>query len=264
MEVGRLITMLGGKAGCGTTTITANLATLIAGTHKTGLLDLDFAMGDVAGVLDIWPERAMPELFADDRGLTQESLWDTMALHASGLRVLTQPTNLEDLLQLRAAEAQELLAVARAMFEVVLADCGPRVDEVMLAAAAEADRLVVLTAPEVPALRDTRRILDLLRRIEIDPERLMLVVNHWGRRGLTTEDIEAQLGVPVSATIVHDERRCRSADFHGLLLPEIANRAPITRDLARLRALLLDEPAPRPAWLQALVGRRAAETGESA
>lgn len=244
---GALVAILGGKAGCGTTTVAANLAVSLARRRKTCLLDMDFTMGDVAGTLDMWDAPSMNALFTDERGLSPESFWDAIARHPSGLWVLTQPFDLEQLVQVHAQEVQRLLSIARSAFEVVVADCGSRVDETMLSAAVQASQLVLLTAPDVPSLRDTLRILSLLRRVGIKDERIVLVVNRWSPSArISNDEIADQLGLPVRGTIERDRDSCWQADFSGQLLDEVADGSAIVGDLERLRALLLKEPEPEP------------------
>ena len=140
-----------------------------------------------------------------------------------------------------------LFRSVRATWGVVLMDCGSRVDDAVLAALRSADQVVIVTSPDLLALRDAARIRALLGRIGIAPEHEWLLLNQAGK-GLAVEEIEEVLGVPVSATLPRDEQACERAITSGALIQEVAPHSALSRQIAGLWASLNGEKPARRGW----------------
>lgn len=251
---GRLVIVMSAKGGCGATLLSVNLAA--AGGEGTAVLDLDFSKGDVAGYLDVWPERSVKDALLDAGRIDLMLLRGLATRHSSGIDVLPQPLDLSELVAPSAAEIRHLLSLAREGWATVVTDCGSRLDEATLAAAMEADEIVLVTLASVPALRDARRVLRLLERLGVPQPRVHLVVNRWrDNAALNRFEIEQQLGVPVAATIARDSQTATRADYTGHLLSAVAPRAEIVSDIDALWALIAGkeeeselEPERRRSW----------------
>ena len=88
---GSVITVFGAKGGVGKTTIAVNLAVALARetTQSVVLVDGDTGFGDVAGMLDVAPERDIMDLMRDLGKVSRETLAKYLVRHSSGLNVLT-------------------------------------------------------------------------------------------------------------------------------------------------------------------------------
>lgn len=241
---GTLIAVLAAKGGCGATLLSVNLAAAVDPTGDAVLLDLDFCKGDVAGFLDIWPDRSVKDALVDPSRLDAALLRGVVVHHdPSGVDVLPQPFDLSELLQPHARDVDAILSAARAGWPRVVADCGARLDEATLTAAMRADHVLLVATPSVPALRDARRVLRLLSRLGVHRDRLHLVLNRWASSSdLELDEIEHQLDWPVTATVAADPDAAGRADFSGRTLAEVAPRAAITREVAQLWTLVTGEP----------------------
>jgi Flp pilus assembly CpaE family ATPase len=81
--------------------------------------------------------------------------------------------------------------------------------------------------------------LQLLERLDVPHDRIHLVVNHWGAHaGLSRREIEEHLGCTVYATINDDPKAAAAAVNEGQLLRERGGRAKITKDIAKLAAII--------------------------
>lgn len=245
----RTVVLLGAKGGCGATTLAANLAGVRSSKCRLVLLDLDFYKGDVAGLLDLTPERTLHDLLVTPDRIDAD-LVRGLAAPYDGFWVLAQPRELERAMQVGADEVRRVLDASREAFDLVVADAGSRLDEPAAAAALHADMVVLVAAPETAALRDAGRTLDLLSTLGLPPERVRLVVNRTSTGGLQRlESAAQQLGVPLVATITRDDETCAAADLSGQLLNRHAPKSRISQDLGALWGRLTgqDEPSP-PRW----------------
>lgn len=241
---GGLLVLLGAKGGCGATLVASNIAASLASDRRVVLCDLDVSKGDVAGFLDLGTNRTVNTLLERIDVLDEELLQGSVEVHRSGLHVLTQPYDLANLQQPSAGEVLQLLRRLRNSYDLVVVDAGSRIDVATLAAATEADELVLLTTPDVPALRDARRVLKLLETIEVPASAVRLVVNKMPRFGGRRDgEIEEQLSTEVAATIVRNDAVCGRVDERGSLLADEAPHAQVTRDVAELWPRLRGEVA---------------------
>ncbi len=96
---------------------------------------------------------------------------------------------------------------------------------------------------EVPAVRDARRCVELLRRLGHEPK-LKLVVNRFQRQlDITKEVIRETVGIPVSATVANDYPAVIRAINKGVLLAIEGKASAVAHDVDALLALLDDTGA---------------------
>jgi pilus assembly protein CpaE len=237
--------VLGAKGGCGATLVAAHLAAGKVGEGEVFLVDLDTGKGDLAGYLDLRSSRTLNALLERLDEL-DAALLDGACEVSGGVRVLAQPYELTELQIVSPEEVRKLLSFVRAHADWVVADLGSGVDAGTLAAIEVASHVVLVVTPDIIALRDAQRILRLLRRLGIGPERVRLVVNRATPRDLSAEEIDAQLGVPVVASLPLDLDAGRAATMGGALLSASAPRSPLGRGLEGLWGALDGSPAAPP------------------
>src|SRR5581483_5172280 len=93
-----IVTVFGAKGGIGKSTIASNLGVALAkhGTASVVVADLDNGFGDIAGMLDVRPERTMLDLVRVGDKLERDDLKKYLVRHeASGVDVLAAPSLLE-------------------------------------------------------------------------------------------------------------------------------------------------------------------------
>lgn len=241
----RLVAVMGAKGGCGATLITANLAASLLPGPSVCAMDLDFGKGDLAALLDLVPARPLPELFGP--GLDVAMLHGSASRHDSGLLIVGQPQDMTRLVRPSGAELRQLLQLARQTWDQVFCDFGSRVDDAVVAGLAVADQVLIVTQPDLVALRDTARLRALLHHLDVPASKQWLVVNHThAHAGLSPAEIEDFLRIHVDATLPCDERACARAAFGGALLGSVAPASALTHELGSLWNLLTTgAPAPR-------------------
>ena len=107
-------------------------------------------------------------------------------------------------------QMKELIAELRQEFDYVLLDCPAGIEQGFKNAIAGADRALVVTTPEVSAIRDADRIVGLLEANEMG--RIDLIINRirmdMVKRGdmLKVEDVCDILSIPLIGVIPDDEQ----------------------------------------------------------
>lgn len=174
------VLVTGGKGGVGKSTIAANLGVELARTGlSTLLVDLDLGLANLDVVLGLRKGRDVEDFLAGEIRLE-----DCVVPGPGGVRVLPAGSGSADMAQADAGRRGHLLGeVARiaGQYDVVLGDSAAGIGGDVLAFAAAADRVLVVTTPEPAALADAYGVLKALdthasdHRIEIPtPE---IVVN---------------------------------------------------------------------------------------
>jgi pilus assembly protein CpaE len=230
---GQVIALVGSKGGCGVTSLAINLAAEISQIEQVCVLDLDFSMGDVAAFLDLQPSSSIQDLLRNLSRLDERMLRGSVAVHPSKVHVLAQPSELPGSGDVKGDDILRVLSVAADAYKYVILDCGGRIDEATLTASSVADLVFIISTPDVPAVKNAWRRLQLMDRLGLDRSAVRLIINKWERTSeLSQADIETNLGVPVAATISYDPVTCRKAVNAGRLLRDIDRRSQTAKDIS--------------------------------
>lgn len=249
IQQGPLIVVVGAKGGCGATTIAANLASRLAEEQRVCLVDLHCGRGDVAAVLDVRSDRSINTVLERLSQSDDALVLGAGEVLANGLHVLAQPYDLTELQAPHADDARVLLRVVRRSFDLVFVDVGSTIQIATLATLMEATEILLVTTPDVLAVRNAQRTMRLLHVLGVAEERIRLVVNKaWAGAPLGIDDIAEQLGAPVAAVVSRDDDACAKADFEGRTLDNVAPRSRVARDLGSLWATLRELPEEKPLW----------------
>jgi pilus assembly protein CpaE len=204
---GEVITVFSPKGGTGKTVVSTNLAALLASTsdERVLLVDLDLQFGDAAIMLGVDPERTLSSLVLDPGELDAEKLAGYTIKHRSGLDVLAAPLRPEEAELVSETKVLSLLSIARREYDVVVVDTSPFFYGPMLALLEPTDHLLLLCGLDVPTLKNVRLSLRTLELLGFPRDRTNLVLNRIAPKvGVTTEDVERALELPVRFEIPND------------------------------------------------------------
>jgi len=247
-EKGLVVAVTGAKGGVGGTLITTHLAAELAAIHRVICIDMDFSMGDAATMLDLTPKDNVVDLLPRADRMDERMLTAAVVVHRSKVHVLAQPNDLDKLDDVSADNVYSVIHAAAKGYQYVLIDCGMRTDAALEMCFGVADIVVLVTTPDVVAVRDAFRRLKLLERVGVEKDRIKLVVNR-ARRGsfVSQEDIQQNLQMQVSASIADDPKTVEQAINEGKLLREVNRKSEVARDISSLVAIVtgdVDDESP--------------------
>jgi pilus assembly protein CpaE len=200
----RVITVFAAKGGCGKTTLATNIACALAagGSRKVGLIDLDLAFGDVAIMLQLVPERSIADAVGLGDQLDETAVRALLTPYAPGLDTLLAPAGPAEAERVTQGLVTDIVRLARGMFDFLVIDTPPQFTDHVLTALDASHVHVLLTTPDIPALKNLRITLDTFDLLDLPKENRLVVLNRSDAKvGLTATDIERVIRVPIMAHV---------------------------------------------------------------
>lgn len=226
---GRVIGVFSPKGGVGKTTIATNLAVGLGkiAPMSVVIVDLDLQFGDVASGLYLEPEHTVTDAVSASASADSLVLKAFLTVHPAGIYAMCAPKTPAEADQITPAQVGHLIGQLAQEFDYVVIDTSPGLPELGLAAMEQCTDIVWVSGMDVPSARGLRSGIDTLKQLDILPGRRHVVLNMTdSRTGLTVQDMESTIGVPVDVTIP----RLRSVAF-------ATNRGvPLLQEPARDRA----------------------------
>jgi septum site-determining protein MinD len=206
--MGEVIVITSGKGGVGKTTTTANLGTALAMLGKSvvvidadiGLRNLDVVLGlENRIVYDI------VDVVSGNVSLRKALIRDK---RYNGLHLLPAAQT-KDKTSVNEQQMRDLVGELKETNDYVLVDCPAGIEQGFKNAIAGSDRAIVVTTPEISAVRDADRIIGLLEAAEVrNPELIvnrikMDMVNRGDMMGV--EDMIEILAIDLIGIVPDDE-----------------------------------------------------------
>ncbi len=206
--MGEVIVITSGKGGVGKTTTTANVGTGLAKLDKKvvlidtdiGLRNLDVVMGlenrIVYNLVDVIEGNCRIK-----QALIKDKRYPNLYLLPSA--------QTRDKASVTPEQMKKLAEELKAEFDYILMDCPAGIEQGFQNAIAGADRALVVTTPEVSAVRDADRIIGLLEANEM--KQTHLIVNRLRmdmvKRGdmMSSEDVVEILAIDLIGIVPDDE-----------------------------------------------------------
>jgi Flp pilus assembly CpaE family ATPase len=201
---GEIVTVFAAKGGCGKTTLAINLAVALAkqGAGRVCVVDLDLSFGDVAISLQLAPLRTIADGLPMAGHLDMGGAASLLTSYRPGLDMLLAPVTPGDAEKVPPSLVGELLAVLRGMYDFIVIDTPAAFSEHVLTAIDVSSQLVLLTTPDVPALKNLRVTLDMLDLLSYPRQIRSVAVNRSDSKvGLSLEHVQRVVRSPISAYI---------------------------------------------------------------
>lgn len=204
-----VIVITSGKGGVGKTTTTANLGSGLAALgKKVVMIDTDIGLRNLDVVMGL-ENRIVYHLVDVVEGNCRVKQALIRDKRYPGLYLLPSAQT-RDKSAVNEPQMIKLIDFLRPQFDYILLDCPAGIEQGFKNAVVAADRALIVTTPEVSAIRDADRIIGLLEAQEIS--RMDLIINRVRpdlvKKGdmMSPEDVVDILAVPLIGAIPDDEQ----------------------------------------------------------
>lgn len=151
------------------------------------------------------------------------NVWDSIYTHPSGMNILLGGTYLRDL-EVKNFDFLKIINEVKHEYDIILLDTSSGIGESVKSAIRACDEVIIVTNPELPAVADALKIVELAEELWIPISGVIL--NKYDSddlNDLSVEDVETILGKPVIGIIPEDYRIKESIYIRSPIVHEFPN-----------------------------------------
>jgi pilus assembly protein CpaE len=169
----------------------------------------------------------------------EESLLSTILYHAGGPMILPGALRPEESDAVTPDLIARAISVLRRTFRYVVVDLGIAIDDATLAVLDLTQHVIVVTAPELSAVKSAADAIDILHKLGTPDDRLTIVLNNRSAKAAVVKAaVERTLKRSVDVEVAFDGAKPDEAALTGTILSLTDPRSEITRGAHALADIL--------------------------
>ncbi|MEY8098469.1 CpaE family protein [Falsihalocynthiibacter sp. S25ZX9] len=252
LQRGKIITVAQARGGIGGTTVAVNLADALRGeagllrrnvVKKVALVDLDLQFGGIASFLDIEANDSLCRMAKDEIIPDATFLSQAMVATKGGLSVITAPTEFVPMESLTSEQVEALLEQLTLQFDYVVVDLPRTLVQWVQSVLNMSDRLYLITDSSVPAIRQSKRLIDAYS--EESPRLPIDIIVNFEAKPIFKGRHHVQAAKLLERELRHwlplDPKATREALDRGVPLSVAASRSALTKAIKKLAVEVIDE-----------------------
>lgn len=231
--IGKTIAVIGAKGGVGASTIAHNLSWTISNLFKNEVViaDMDLPFGTANINFDQDPAQGIAEAVFSPERIDEVYLDRLLAQCSERLSLLAAPSTLDRVYDFDADAFSAVIEVAQRSAPTVVLDIPHGWNGWMRTTLSRADEIIIVATPELANLRNTKNLLDMLRKMRPNDFSPRIVLNQVGipkRPEISPADFCDPLGIEPLAIVPFDPHFFGTAANNGRMLAEAdANHATV-------------------------------------
>lgn len=169
---GKVIAVVGARGGVGATTLSVNLAGIIAEKSKkqVALVDLDARQGTIALALDLEPSRGFREALEKPDRIDSLFLDRVMSKPTKHLSILSSEESIQEQLKIHEGAAKALIQQLKEVYDIIVLDVPRTFDPFSTQCLGMSEHVLLAVELSLLSLRDALRVQDLMREaLKIKP-----------------------------------------------------------------------------------------------
>ncbi|WP_169546076.1 nucleotide-binding protein [Sneathiella aquimaris] len=245
----RLTVIIGVRGGVGASTIATNLSWIMANEEKltTALIDLDLHFGTTTLALDIETGGGFREALENPHRLDKLFLDSAISKSGDKLAVLGTEEPIDEFVDINPDSVDALIGEVNQDYNQVVIDLPRHLLPSQGALLASADTVVLVADQTLAGIRDINRITQAMTSLSTKG-RILRVVSRVGAdraAQVSKSDFARALEEPIDCTIPEDAKTLTICANAGKAIPSVATKAPISKALRELAAVVSDYQEPK-------------------
>lgn len=241
--IGRSIAFIGAKGGVGSSTIAHNVAWAMSSLFKSEVVvaDLDLAFGTANINFDQDPAQGIAEAVFSPERVDEVYLDRLLAQCAEHLSLLAAPSTLERVYDFDPDAFTQLIDIAQRSAPLLVLDVPHLWAGWTKNTLVKADEIVITATPELANLRNTKNLVDMLKRLRPNDPAPKLVINQAGvpkRPEITPSDFSESLGLSPMSVIPFEPLLFGNAANNGRMLGEMDAKSPVVATINEIAHVL--------------------------
>jgi pilus assembly protein CpaE len=230
---GKAFGFFSAKGGCGATTLICHVAAELGRQNQKVLLaDLDLDAGMVAFITKTKGTYSILDAVNNLQRLDIH-YWKALVSNGiPGVEIVSAPLMLGAKAPPKDDQIRQVVAFARPYYDWTLVDLGRSLNRMAMAALEEIDEAVLVTTLEVPALHQSKQIIQTLLDSGYGKQRIRLVLNRAPKRlDIKPDELEKMLGIPIFCMVPNDYPELYEAYAEGRMLGKASE---LSKQIVRL------------------------------
>lgn len=261
--MGRSIAFIGAKGGVGSSSIAHNVAWTISSLFKSEVVvaDMDLAFGTANINFDQDPGQGIAEAVFSPERIDEVYLDRLLAQCAEHLSLLAAPSALDRTYDFDEDAFAEIVEIAQRSAPLLVLDVPHIWTGWTKTTLTRADEIIITATPELANLRNTKNLVDMLKKLRPNDAPPKLIINQAGvpkRPEITAEDFADPLGLTPMAVIPFDPLIFGNASNNGRMLGEMDAKSQIVaqiNDIAHIVTGRSEIKAKKKSAISGLLGR---------
>ena len=243
----KIVAIISGKGGVGKTTLVSNIAAALskAGKH---VLVID---GNVTGP-NLATHLGVPEthpVTLNDVIRNEAYILHAIYQHPAGFKVI--PASMAEL-EAELGGLEKHISRLIGVYDIILIDSAPGVNEEVKAAIEASDEVVVVTTPELPAVQNAKMAADFVRKLGREITGIIINMQRGEKHELKPQEVEALLRARVLG-VVKEHGKVREAIAQGTPVYLLDPYIKPSREIRKIAHLLLEESPPKESLMEKLI-----------
>ncbi|MDS1137284.1 AAA family ATPase [Nitratireductor indicus] len=257
--IGQTIAFIGAKGGVGSSTLAHNLAWSISNLFENEVVvaDLDLAFGTANIDFDQDPPQGIAEAVFSPERIDEVYLDRLLAQCAEHLSLLAAPSTLDRVYDFDAEAFAQIIDTTQRTVPVMVLDVPHIWSGWSKTTLARADEVVITATPDLANLRNTKNLIDTLKKLRPNDGPPKLILNQTGvpkRPEISLADFSEPLGITPIASIPFDPHFFGNAANNGRMLAEMDAKNPVVETINELAHVLTGRREAKPKQKAGLSG----------
>ena len=257
--LGKSIAFVGAKGGVGSSTIAHNVGWMMSSAFSSDVVvaDLDLPFGTANINFDQDPAQGIAEAVFSPERIDEVYLDRLLAQCSEHLSLLAAPSTLDRVYDFDAEAFSQIIDIAQRSAPLLVLDVPHVWNAWTRSTLTQADEVVITATPELANLRNTKNIVDTLKKLRPNDKPPHLIINQAGvpkRPEISADDFAEPLELTPMAIIPFDAQLFGNASNNGRMLGEMDAQHAIVKSISDIAHVLTGRSEIKPKGKSGLAG----------